>query len=258
MRRLIMEKPAEKQQKRRVLKTRSNPLMIRFASFVATKKITPNQISLLSIPFAILGMIGLWTWNLTEHRFLQITLLVIAIIGIQGRLLCNLIDGMVAVEGGKVTKDGELYNDVPDRLTDILFFVGLGLGLSKPFGLELGLTAGLLAVLTAYVRMLGLSMGTPAFFAGPLAKQHRMALLTAAIVATIIGLFYHLTDEILYTALIVINIGALLTIINRLHLIRQYVLNRDDEDDDVDGEERAEEAEEVKEKPSLEKDADHA
>ena len=258
-----MEQPAEKQQKRRVLKTRSNPLMIRFASFVATKNITPNQISLLSIPFAILGMIGLWTWNLTEHRFLQITLLIIAIIGIQGRLICNLIDGMVAVEGGKVTKDGELYNDAPDRLTDILFFVGLGLGVSKPFGLELGLTAGLLAVLTAYVRMLGLSMGTPAFFAGPLAKQHRMALLTAAIVATIIGLFYHLTDEILYIALIVINIGALLTIINRLHLIRQYVLNRDDKDDDKDVESgerivEAEEAEEVEEKPSLEKDADHA
>lgn len=103
-------------------------------------------------------------------------------------------------------------------------------------------------------------MGTPAFFAGPLAKQHRMALLTAAIVATIIGLFYHLTDEILYTALIVINLGALLTIINRLHLIRQYVLNRDDEDADEERE-KDEEAEErvveVKEEPSLEKDVDH-
>lgn len=37
--------------------------------------------------------------------------------GVLGRLLCNLLDGMVAVEGGKRSKSGELYNDVPGLIS---------------------------------------------------------------------------------------------------------------------------------------------
>ena len=42
-------------------------------------------------------------------------LLVVAAGMIQLRLVCNLLDGMVAVEGGMKTKSGELYNDVFGR-----------------------------------------------------------------------------------------------------------------------------------------------
>jgi len=42
------------------------------------------------------------------------------------------------------------------------------------------LLAAALAILTAYVRVLGVSVGTPQYYLGPMAKQHRMAALTAA------------------------------------------------------------------------------
>ena len=37
---------------------------------------------------------------------------------VQCRLLCNLFDGMVAVEGGKRSPNGDLYNDMPDRFDE--------------------------------------------------------------------------------------------------------------------------------------------
>ena len=45
---------------------------------------------------------------------------------VQLRLVCNLLDGMVAIEGGKSTATGALFNEIPDRLADPLFLVPLG------------------------------------------------------------------------------------------------------------------------------------
>src|SRR5215475_6504615 len=87
---------------------------------------------------------------------MRAALLVVAAAGIQLRLLCNLLDGMVAVEGGRGTKSGEVFNDAPDRLADVLIFVGAGYALRWPdWGSALGWAAAVVAVLTAYVRILG-------------------------------------------------------------------------------------------------------
>jgi phosphatidylglycerophosphate synthase len=40
---------------------------------------------------------------------------------IQLRLLCNLLDCMVAIEGGKSAPTGALFNEMPDRFADPLF-----------------------------------------------------------------------------------------------------------------------------------------
>lgn len=45
----------------------------------------------------------------------------------QSRLLCNLFDGMVAIEGGKKSANGDLYNDMPDRFADALFIIPVGM-----------------------------------------------------------------------------------------------------------------------------------
>lgn len=217
--------------KRRPIKSRSNPLMIRLAKWLSHKNITPNQISLFSIVPAFIAMIALSLWQVSSLLWIQILLLIVAIAGIQCRLLCNLIDGMVAIEGGKVTPAGELFNEVPDRVSDTLFFVGLGLSLISPFsneasyGLALGLLASLFAALTAYIRVLGVSMGSPAFFSGPFAKQHRMALMSIALIATIIGLFFSLTTEFLWVAIIIIIAGSFLTAIRRLIQIYRFKNN---------------------------------
>src|SRR5439155_982956 len=102
-------------------------------------------------------------------------------------LLCNLLDGMVAIEGGLQSKSGDVFNEVPDRVSDALILVGAGYATAPALGLAwagaLGSAAALLAVLTAYVRALGAALGTGQDFRGPMAKPHRMAALTAACLA---------------------------------------------------------------------------
>lgn len=224
--------------KRRPIKSRSNPLMIRLAKSLSQKNITPNQISLFSIVPAFITMLALAFWQVSPQLWVQILLLAVAMIGIQLRLLCNLIDGMVAIEGGKVTPAGELFNEVPDRVSDTFFFIGLGLSLIAPFssdnsfGLVLGLLASLFAAFTAYIRVLGVSMGTPAFFSGPFAKQHRMALMSASLFATMIGRFFSLTTEFLWIAMIMIIIGSFFTAIRRL--LQIYHFKNDENRDNID------------------------
>lgn len=217
--------------KRRPIKSRSNPLMVRLAKWLSQKNITPNQISLFSMVPALVAMLALAVWQISTIVWVQIFFLVIALVGIQLRLLCNLIDGMVAIEGGKVTPAGELFNEVPDRVSDTFFFIGLGLSLittydtSAFYGLALGLVASLFAAFTAYIRVLGVAMGTPAFFSGPLAKQHRMALMSLALIVTIIGLFFSFTTEFLWLGILIIICGSLITSFRRLHKIYLFKNN---------------------------------
>ena len=40
------------------------------------------------------------------------------------RLWLNMLDGMVAIASGKASWRGEILNDLPDRASDVLIFVG--------------------------------------------------------------------------------------------------------------------------------------
>ncbi len=95
---------------------------------------------------------------------------------VQARLLANLLDGMVAIGRGVASPVGELYNEVPDRVSDSAVLIGLGVAADAP---ALGLGAALAAMSTAYIRTTARAAGAPMDFAGPMAKQHRMALVTA-------------------------------------------------------------------------------
>jgi phosphatidylglycerophosphate synthase len=101
-----------------------------------------------------------------------------AAIFMQLRLLANLLDGMVAIESGKASVVGELFNEVPDRVSDSAILIGAGYAMgSSPV---LGCVAALSAMFTAYVRAVGKSVGAGQQFCGPMAKQQRMAMMTAA------------------------------------------------------------------------------
>lgn len=95
---------------------------------------------------------------------------------IQLRLLANLLDGMVAIGRGIASPAGELFNEVPDRVSDTAVLLGLGIAAGD---VALGLAAALAAMGTAYIRAVGKAAGAPSDFRGPMAKQHRMALVTA-------------------------------------------------------------------------------
>jgi hypothetical protein len=93
----------------------------------------------------------------------------------QLRLLCNLLDGMVAVEGGRKSKFGVLYNEVPTESPIRCFSWRWGM----PLELLAGLAGGTGRRGHRIYRVLGGTFGLAQDFRGPLAKQHRMAVMTA-------------------------------------------------------------------------------
>jgi len=135
---------------------------------------------------------------------------------IQLRLLCNMLDGMVAVEGGKRTVYGEIFNDMPDRFADVAILVGAGYSISNfAWGHELGWLAAVLAVITAYVRLLGGSMGVAQYFLGPMAKPHRMALVTGACALSVFEDYLGLHGQIVAIALVIMVVGMVVTCARR-------------------------------------------
>jgi len=200
---------------RRPLKSRQTGWARALAQFLVRRRISPNAISVLSIFFAVGAGVAFYFAS-PDNSFRYAQMLVIAAVAIQGRLLCNLLDGMVAVEGGRKTKSGEVFNDLPDRIADTIIFVPAGYAVHTfPFGRELGWAAALLAVFTAYVRMMGGAAGLEQSFMGPMAKQHRMAALTAACVLSLFESWVLDTGRLLWIALIIIVLGCVVTIVLR-------------------------------------------
>lgn len=140
------------------------------------------------------------------------------------RALANMLDGMVAVEYGRRSPVGGLYNEVPDRVSDVAMLVGLGYAAG---GIpSLGYAAACAALLVAYVRAVGKAAGAPQEFGGPMAKQQRMFLVVA------VGVYLGLAPQawqprwgspptvgVASAALAVIIAGSLWTVIWRLRRI---------------------------------------
>ncbi len=213
---------------RRELKTRQSNLAKKTAKWLSSKAISPNQISIISILFAAMGGVSLYYFSNSRGVWLWLLPLASAIF-IQCRLLCNLFDGMVAVEGGKKTPSGELFNDIPDRISDSLLFIGAGYAMREfhELGVILGFLAALLAVLTAYIRTLATATGAPSDFCGPMAKQHRMFVLTVACIITSLEPLLTLkSGATLFIALIVISIGSFITCIRRAKRAYRHLENK--------------------------------
>src|SRR3954451_22349143 len=160
---------------RRPLQSRQSRWAQAAAGWLTRRQVRPNTISLAGVVLAAVAG-GCLAASILVEPAARAALLVVAAAMIQLRLVCNLLDGMVAIEGGLKTRSGELFNDVPDRVSDPLILIGAGYGIVwGAWGPTLGWLAATLAILTAYVRVLGVSVGTPAYYLGPMAKQHRMA-----------------------------------------------------------------------------------
>jgi len=198
---------------RRPIAARGNARIQRFSATLARSGISPNQISLLSIVFAALG-----AWALLDVASPWGPWLCAAAIVL--RLLCNLFDGLVAVEHGRRTPTGALYNEVPDRLADSLFLVALGYAAGLPW---CGWLAALLAALTAYIRTLGGTVLPTQDFRGPMAKPHRMWLMVAACVLAPLETRITGTAYVLPAAVAIIAAGSALTCWTRLRAIARQL-----------------------------------
>ena len=178
--------------------------------------IHPDAISYLSIVAAALAAFCFW------KSFTIPWLLLVAPAFCYLRLWCNMLDGMVALAAGKASWRGELLNDLPDRISDILIFVGVAhSGWCCPFA---GYWAALMAVLTAYVGMFGQAVGVQREFSGVMSKPWRMV--TLHLGAWLLFFFWHGRRQanlgplrILDWTLLVVIVGCLQTIAIRLRRI---------------------------------------
>jgi phosphatidylglycerophosphate synthase len=183
------------------------------ARLLVRSGVSPNTISVVSIFFAAAAGALFFATARMQNGWLFIA----AALMVQARLLCNLFDGMVAVEGGRKTKSGEIYNELPDRIADPLILIGAGYALDSC--IVLGWLAASLALLTAYVRALGVAAGASQQFCGPMAKPHRMAVITvAALVQPALSLV-RISQPIMTYALALICIGCVITVGRRTRRI---------------------------------------
>lgn len=190
---------------RRPIGARSSGWAIQLARYLSQTAITPNQISCLSVLFALIGA-GCMMFGTSAFAF------VIAAVCIQLRLLCNLLDGMVAIEGGKASPLGALYNEFPDRISDSVLLIALGYAAAWLTG---GWLAALLAMMTAYIRVFGGALGLPQDFGGWFAKQQRMAILTIGLLAAAVEKIYLTSHAALCITLWVLIIGTCATCVTR-------------------------------------------
>jgi phosphatidylglycerophosphate synthase len=199
----------ESDDNRRPIAARGSAWARKLAATLARSAVTPNQISVASVVFAAAGA-ALLLWRPDVGGFLLCALC------IQLRLVCNLLDGMVAMEGGKASAVGKIYNEFPDRVADSLLIVALGYAAETPW---LGWLGALFAALTAYVRVFGGALGFAQDFRGPFAKQQRMALLTVACVAAAAETFWHDQRYALLIAAAIIAAGSFVTCATRTRAI---------------------------------------
>lgn len=102
-------------------------------------------------------------------------LLIAAVLLCYLRLWANMLDGMVALASGKASLRGELLNDLPDRISDVIIFVGVAhSGLCHPLT---GYWVAIFALLAAYVGTFGQALGVQREFSGIMTKPWRMVAL---------------------------------------------------------------------------------
>ncbi len=175
------------------------------------------MISYASIVFAAAGALCFWLsgrWN---------WLLLIAPLLCYLRLWLNMLDGMVAIESARASKRGELVNDLPDRISDVLIFAGVAhSGLCNPF---VAYWTAILALLTAYVGLFGQALGAGRRFEGIMSKPWRMVALHVGAWITFVLIYQNRSPQfgrvsVLDIACFVIITGCVQTIWVRLaHII---------------------------------------
>ena len=201
---------------RRAIPQRSSQWASRAADLLARARLTPNQLSVGSVLVSVAGA-GALLASADAPDGARAALLIVAAVCAPVRLLLNMLDGMLAVEKGLRSPTGELFNEVPDRIADVVFLAAAGYAAGMP---ALGWTAASLALLTAYVRTLGAAQGVGNFFDGPMAKPRRMWVL---VVACLVSPFEPVLGDgrgaALGVGLALISVGSSVTVVVRLQRI---------------------------------------
>jgi len=163
----------------------------------------PDTISYLSIVAAVFAAVCFWKSG--THPLL----LLFAPGFCYLRLWFNMLDGMVALASGKASWRGEILNDLPDRVSDVLIFAGVAhSGWMNPI---FGYWAAIFALLTAYVGMFGQAVGVHREFSGLMSKPWRMVVLQIGAWITLACLWWN-TGSIRCASLTVLDWTSLIVV----------------------------------------------
>lgn len=140
--------------------------------FCVRRGIRPDTLTLLAVPVAFVGAAAICASSAVPGLLLLVPLAAAL------RLILNLLDGAVARRTGASHPRGELYNELGDRVGDVLL---LGAPATLP-GVEgrAVLLGVILAILASYVGITVRAAGGSRLYHGILAKPGRMALLAVA------------------------------------------------------------------------------
>jgi phosphatidylglycerophosphate synthase len=213
----VMQEAQSKAIDRRPIATRNRKWAQDSTAWLASRNVSPDAISIAGMIACIVAGIALATTSIADYRILWL----IGAVGAQLRLTANMLDGMVAIASNRTTKTGELYNEIPDRISDAAVFIGTGFAWGG--NITLGYIATILAIFTAYVRAAGKVAGAPNEFCGPMAKQHRMLVITIICVYSAVTprswQIFTFDDShigLMALGLVVIVLGAVITVMRRL------------------------------------------
>jgi phosphatidylglycerophosphate synthase len=216
----IVQQPATQAIDRRPIATRNREWAKAATAWLAARNVSPNAISITGMCACIVAGIALALTSISDCRILWL----IAAAGAQLRLTANMLDGMVALASDRASKVGELYNEIPDRVSDAAVFIGAAFAFGG--NVALGYIATILAIFTAYIRAAGKIAGAANEFCGPMAKQHRMLVITLVCVYSAIvprtWQILHVANRefgVMSLGLAVIIVGCLITIGRRLSRI---------------------------------------
>ena len=180
--------------------------------------IHPDAISYLSLVTALAA--GVCFWKSGKLPWL----LLVAPLFCYLRLWFNMLDGMVAVAAAQASSRGEILNDLPDRISDVIIFAGVAhSGLSTPL---FAYWAAIFALLTAYVGLFGQALGVQREFTGMMSKPWRMVVLHVGAWVNFVSLKMNrgsiqsiATFTILDWTCVLVIAGCLQTIVVRLKRI---------------------------------------
>ncbi len=171
----------------------------------------------------VAGIAGLCFWQASSRPGLLVVAPLLCFI----RLWLNMLDGMVAIASGKASIRGEILNDLPDRVSDVMIFIGAAeSGWMSP---RIGYLTAIFSVLTAYAGLFGQAIGAARQFGGVMSKPWRMVVLAlgswAAVLLHSLAYFVESRRALDWACLLII-LGCIETIAVRLvRIIRDLPRN---------------------------------
>jgi hypothetical protein len=211
---------------RQVVGIKDRRLFIKIANWLMNLGVEPSHLSFASIGFACIAAFAIYTLKFEMTTIAAIWSCMAALFSLTLKFLCNISDRIIS-ENITISKSSEIYKEIQERISDMLIILAVGYGTNLPLAIEMGWTAAFLALMTSHIRILGFGFGITQNFKGPMAKPQRTLMIVGGLIGTIFERNINLTyNFFLFVTLIIIIVGCIFTIYNRLSSL---ILNLDNQ-----------------------------